>query len=284
MGMKPAERRGTRRIYWLVAGCFLTFTASIAAATWILWRRRLIHDAVSLGSYATAVLAVSTIVLFFVTALLAAATIVLVRTERANARREEEKYELERDAREEQERLRAAQAKVYGLQISELERRLADQERAQARAVHVQVATLTLVLPGAPARTCKVVRVDNRSHLPIYQARCTVAHADGGIEHAQPGAVEGPMTPGRLAAFTANPHGSVVPVIEPGRSAEFAFLGETEHADGNEPLVTFTDTAGLAWHLDAHLTLAKALPAQRTPAPLAPDESSQPPAAPTEAR
>lgn len=284
MGMNPARRRNTRRIYRLVAGCFLTFTAAVAATTWILWRRGLIHDAVSLGSYATAVLALSTIVLFFVTALLAAATVDLVRTERSEARREEEKYELEREARDEQDRLRAAQAKVYALQISELERRLTDQERAQARAVHVEAATLTLVLPGAPARACRVVRVDNRSHQPIQRARCTITRPDGDLEHAQPGAIEGPLTPGRLTAFTAHPHAAEAPVIEPGHSVEFAFLCDGEPAIGDEPLVAFTDTAGLAWRLDTRLTLTQVVPGQRSPAPLARTEDPQPPATSPESR
>ena len=113
MGTKTAARPGRRRIYWGVAACILVYMGAITKVTVVLWHRKLIHDAVSVGSYATAVLAVSTIVLFGATALLAAATVDLVRAEREEARREEEKYELERDARNEEENLRAQQAKVY---------------------------------------------------------------------------------------------------------------------------------------------------------------------------
>jgi hypothetical protein len=255
MGTEGAARLGKRRIYLVVAGSILGYVTVIAAATVILWQRKLIHDAASLGSYATAVLAVSTIVLFGATALLAAATVDLVRAEREESRREEEKYELERNARIEQENLRAQQAKVYALQINELERRLADQERAQARAVHMAMATLSLVLPGAPTRLCRVVRVENRSHLPIHQCQCTITHADGAIEHAQPGTVTGPLTANRLAGFTAHQDGPQAQVIEPGHSTDFAFNSGAESIDRIEPLVSFTDAAGLAWQLDTHLGL-----------------------------
>jgi hypothetical protein len=273
MGTERAARPGKRRIYLVVAGCILGYVAVTAVATVILWHRKLIHDAASLGSYATAVLAVSTIVLFGATALLAAATVDLVRAEREEVRREEEKYELERGARTEQENLRAQQAKVYALQISELERRLADQERSQARAVHMAVATLSLVLPGAPTVRCRVVRVENRSYLPIHQCQCTITYADGTIEHALPGTVTGPLTANRLTDFTAHPHGPQPPIIEPGHSTEFAFLSGAERANGMEPLVSFTDTAGLTWQLDAHLRLEPRLPAQGAGDPFALRES-----------
>jgi hypothetical protein len=257
MGTEPVARPRKRRIYWVVAGCILVYVALIAVATVILRCRKLIHDAASLGSYATAVLAVSTIVLFGATALLAAATVDLVRAEREEARREEEKYELER----------AQQARVYALQISELERRLADQERAQARAVHMEVVTLSLVLPGAPTRLCQVVRVENRSHLPIHQCQCAITHGDGAIEHAQPGTVTGPLTVNRLTDFTAHPQGPQALVIEPGHSTEFAFLSGIEHADGIEPLVSFTDAAGLTWQLDTDFSLKPVTQEMGDPAP-----------------
>lgn len=280
MGTKLPARPSRRRLYRAVTGCILGYAALTVAATVILWHRKLIRDAASLGSYATAVLAISTIVLFSVTALLAAATVDLVRAEREQAQREEEKYELERDTRTEQENLRAQQAKVNALQISEIERRLADQERAQARAVRITMAALSLVLPGAPARPCQVVRVENRSHLPIRQCQCSITHAGGTIEHAQAGTVTGPLTAGRLTGFTAHPHGPEVLVIEPGLSTEFAFLTGTGHTDGIEPLVSFTDAAGLTWQLDTHLRLEPRPPAQDTGDPSAPRKPKQAPQAP----
>lgn len=264
MGTKTAARPGRRRIYWGVATCILMYMAATAKVTVVLWHRKLIHDAVSVGSYATAVLAVSTIVLFGATALLAAATVDLVRAERESARREEEKYELERDARIAEENLRAQQAKVYALQISELERRLAEQERAQARAIHIAAAVLSLVLPGAPARSCRVVRVENRSHLPIHQCQCTITFADGVTERAQPGSTTGALTANRLAEFTPDPQEPQNLAIDPGRNVDFAFLFSSERADGAEPLVSFTDAAGLAWQLDAHSRLEPQLPNQET--------------------
>jgi hypothetical protein len=267
MGTKTAARPGRRRIYWGVATCILVYMAATAKVTVVLWHRKLIHDAASVGSYATAVLAVSTIVLFGATALLAAATVDLVRAEREDARREEEKYELERDARIEEENLRAQQAKVYALQISELERRLAEQERAQARAIHIAATVLSLVLPGSPARSCRVVRVENRSHLPIQQCQCTITFADGVIELAQPGSMTGALTANRLAEFTPDPQELQNLVIDPGRDIDFAFLVSPEHANGAEPLVSFTDAAGLNWQLDAHSRLERRLPAQETEDP-----------------
>lgn len=273
MGTKTAARPGRRRIYWGVTAFILVYMAATAKVTVVLWHRKLIHDAASVVSYATAVLAVSTIVLFGATALLAAATVDLVRAEREEARREEEKYELERDARIEEENLRAQQAKVYALQISELERRLAEQERAQARAIHIAAAVLSLVLPGAPARSCRVVRMENRSHLPIHQCQCTITFADGAIEHAQPGRMTGALTANRLAEFTPHSQEPRNLVIDPGHSIDFAFLSGPEHADGAEPLVSFTDAAGLAWNLDAHSKLEPRLPAQETEDPSALHES-----------
>lgn len=255
MGFEPAARSSKRRIYWVVAGCILGYLALTAVTTVILWHRKLINDAASLGSYATAVLAVSTIVLFGATALLAAATVDLVRAEREEARREAEKYELERDARIEQENLRAQQATVYALQIRELERRLTEQERAQARAVHMAVATLSIVLPGSSAHPRQVVRVENRSHLSIRQCQCTVNCSNGAIEYAQPGTLTGPLTANRLTEFTMRQPTQQAPIIEPGHHADFAFFSSADGADRNEPLVSFTDAAGLAWQLDARLTL-----------------------------
>ena len=267
MGTKTAARPGRRRIYWGVAACILVYMGAITKVTVVLWHRKLIHDAVSVGSYATAVLAVSTIVLFGATALLAAATVDLVRAEREEARREEEKYELERDARNEEENLRAQQAKVYALQISELERRLAEQERAQARTIHVAAAVISLVLPGAPARSCRVVRVENRSHLPIHQCQCTITFADGVIEHAQTGRMTGALTANRLAEFTPHPQEPQNLLIDPGQSIDFAFLLDLQRVDGAEPVVSFTDAAGLTWQLDAHSRLEPRLPAQETEDP-----------------
>jgi membrane protein implicated in regulation of membrane protease activity len=255
MGREPAARPSKRRIYWIVAGCILGYLAMITAATVVLWHRKMINDAASLGSYATAVLAVSTIVLFGATALLAAATVDLVRAEMEEARREEEKYELERDARIEQENLRAQQATVYALQTRELERRLSEQERAQARAVHMAVATLSIVMPGSSAHLCRVVRVENRSYLPVRQCQCTATYSDGTIEYAQPGILAGSLTASRLTDFTAHQPTPQALIIEPGRHTDFAFLDNTDGADRNEPLVSFTDAAGLAWQLDAYLTL-----------------------------
>jgi hypothetical protein len=262
MSTKPAACRPRRRIYWSVAACVLVYMAATTGVTVGLWRHKLIHDAVSVGSYATAVLAISTIVLFGATALLAAATVDLVRAEREAARREEEKYESEQGARIAEENLRTQQAEVYALQISELERRLAEQERAQARAIHMATADLSLVLAGAPARPCRVVRVENRSHLPIFQCQCTITVAEGLIEHAQAGNMTGALTANRLAEFTQRPREPQNLVIDPGQSTDFAFLTGIERTGGTGPLVSFTDAAGLSWQLDAHSRLEPQLSQQ----------------------
>jgi hypothetical protein len=268
MSTKSAAGGRRRRIYWSVAACVLMYMAATTGLTVGLWRHKLVHDAVSVGSYATAVLAVSTIVLFGATALLAAATVDLVRTERETARREEEKYESERGARIAEEHLRAQQAEVYALQIRELEQRLTEQERAQARAIDMATADLSLVLTGAPARSCRVVRVENRSHLPIFQCRCTIVVAEGVIEHAQAGTVTGALTANRLAEFTQHPGESQNLVINPGQSTDFAFLTGTERTGGTGPLVSFTDAAGLSWRLDAHSRLEPELSQQTEDPPV----------------
>lgn len=256
MASGNASRRSTRRWY-LIASYVLVvaYIATLSIATDKLWRRNLVHDAGTLGAYSTAVLAISTTVLFAVTAVLAAATIELVRTEREAARREEEKYGQERQARIQEDRLRDERLKVYSLQLVDLQRRLDVQERAQAELVVATSAVVTVGLPTGTAARYRVLRVENRSHLPIRRCEPGIDVVGSAAVKPKAGTISGALTDS-ITRFSEKPAGIVLML----RSDETVdFVVPEEHAPEGVPVlfVEFDDAHGRRWRLDGEQNLSR---------------------------
>lgn len=252
-----APRRSTRRWYLIASYVIVAvYVAGLGVATDELWRHKLIHDAGTLGAYSTAVLAVSTIVLFAATAVLAAATIELGRAERDSARREEEKYEQEREARLQEHGLRDEQMRVYKLQLVELHDRLAIQERAQAELVHATSADVTISLRSGTTLRSRVLRVENRSHLPIRHCESGARIAEGNVCKARAGNLAGALTD-TLARFSERSTETPI-TMRPEETIDFILPHDDSPGDGLALFVEFDDAYGRRWRLDDQLNLSRA--------------------------
>lgn len=265
MSSLQAERRRIKRKYLIASYVtVVVYVAGIGVGTYLLWRWHRIRDAASLTAYATAILAISTIVLFAATAVLAAATIELGQAERDAQRLETEKYEEEKDARREEIRRGEQQAKVYSLQIEDLGRRLAAQERAQAELIDMETIVITLLLPGGTSRRCLVVRVTNHSHLPIRLRGCVSDLPDGTRLEAQAGRLDGEFSTVGVREFKSpeEPRGRPV---KAGDWCDFAFVEGVDATHSGSVLFEFEDAVRRGWRLDDQYVLT-------------PSRSSEPPA------